>query len=284
MGQIINDTICADLLDYLRRDCYYTGINKNYDDRVFNYFLFADDKLVLNFTKNSMERSDARSEILHLLRLRYFLTERVYLHHAKLSSGAMISKAVELAVRHSLLSRDDLYSLDDRTLFYFLKKMGGKKEDYKPIKKLTESVEQRNLLKRAYILSSATLSSRKSRDEFISKFNPPTDEREQIEDMIIDRIRKKRKDKSISKADVIIHCLDASQLKEAEVLIKDKNGKIINLNTRPHPTVDIKSLEDAYEDLWRMFVFSRKEYVEDVASICEETFGRKNEYSRKKRK
>ncbi|MHA1123597.1 MAG: HD domain-containing protein, partial [Candidatus Heimdallarchaeota archaeon] len=283
-GQVINDTICADLLDYIRRDCYYTGINKNYDNRVFNYFIVEDGKLVLNFVKNRMERSDARSEVLHLLRLRYFLTERVYFHHAKLSSGAMISKAVELAVKEGQISRDVLYTLNDWTLFNFLKGYPKQKPKDSPIRKLVERVENRRLLKRAYVLSSATLSSRKSRDEYIKKFNPPTPEREQIEDMIIDRLQKMTKINSINKADVIIHCLSSSSLKEAEVLIKNKDKKIVQLNVRPHPSADIKAIEDAYEDLWRMYVFANAKYAKEVNKICEETFGRDSEYSPKKRR
>jgi len=281
MSQIINDTICADLLDYLRRDCYYTGINKNYDDRVFSYFLIEQGKLVLNFVKGRMERSDARSEILHLLRLRYFLTERVYLHHAKLSSGAMISKAVELAVRDGVLTRERLYTLNDWSLLQFLKGFPTKRAEQSPIRQLVERFERRDLLKRAYVLSSASLSSRKSREEFIKKFNQPTKEREQVEEMIIDRLQKSTKNNDINKADVIIHCLSSSSLKEAEVLIKAKEGAITQLNARPYPPVDIKAIEDAYEDLWRLYVFAKKEYVQEVGKICEETFGRENEYQPK---
>jgi len=282
MGQIINDTICSDLLDYIRRDCYFTGINKDYDDRVFSYFILEDDKLVLNFSKNKMERSDARSEILHLLRLRYFLTERVYFHHAKLSSGAMISKAVELAVKDEILTREKIFHLNDWSLLYFLKNYPKNNSSSLAIKALIERYEERDLLKRAYVLSSASLSSRKSRDEFIQKFNPPTIEREQVEDMIIDRLQKITKNNSISKADVIIHCLSSSSLKEAEVLIKTKDDKLTQLNARPHPSADVKSVEDAYDDLWRMYVFANKAYVSEVALICEETFGRENEFSPKK--
>ena len=282
-SQIINDTICSDLLDYIRRDCYHTGINKDYDNRVLSYFIVEKGKLVLNFVKNRMERSDARSEILHLLRLRYFLTERVYFHHAKLSSGAMISKAVELAVKEGILTRDSLYNLDDWTLFYFLKGFPEKRPESSPIRNLIERVEKRKLLKRSFVLSSATLSSRKSREDFIKKFNPPTPEREQVEDMIIDRLQKKTKNSKINKSDVIIHCLSSSSLKEAEVLIKNTAGKITQLNARPHPAADIKSIEDSYEDLWRMYVFADSKYARDVAKICEETFGRENEYSPKRK-
>ncbi|MEA2070742.1 MAG: HD domain-containing protein [Asgard group archaeon] len=277
-GQIINDTICADLLDYLRRDCYYTGITKDYDDRIFDYFIIQDDKLVLDFVKNMMERSDARSEILHLLRLRYFLTERVYYHHAKLASGAMISKALELASKENLITRDDLYHFNDWSLLHFLKNEPIKRDKTDPIRKLVEGVEERRLLKRAFVLSSSSLSSRGSREKFIKKFNPPTSEREQVEQMIIDRLRKETKDKSINASDVIIHCLSSSALKEAEVLIKNINGELTRLNQRPHPSADIKALEDAYEDLWRMYVFASSKHTKKVSKICEETFGRENEY------
>ena len=283
MAQVINDTICADLLDYVRRDCYFTGINKNYDDRVFSYFLVENSKLVLNFAKNNMKRSDARSEILHLLRLRYFLTERVYFHHAKLSSGAMISKALELAINEGVITRDNLYQLNDWSLFQFLKGFPTKRVEDSPIRLLIEKVERRDLLKRSFVLSSASLSSRKSRDEFIAKYNPPTRNREEVEGLIIEKLRKKTKNGKIGKADVIIHCLSSSSLKEAEVLIKNREGKLTQLNARPHPSADIKAIEDAYEDLWRMYIFTNRKYVKETAAICEEIFGRENEYRPKKK-
>ena len=94
MQQIISSTIDADLLDYLRRDAYFAGLRQDYDDRIFSTFVVEDNRLAVDTTRMS-----TRTEILHLLRLRYFLTERVYFHHAKVVSGAMIAKAVELAVQ-----------------------------------------------------------------------------------------------------------------------------------------------------------------------------------------
>jgi HD superfamily phosphohydrolase len=214
--------------------------------------------------------------------LRYFLTERVYFHHAKLSSGAMISKAVELAVNEGVLNRDQLYHLNDWSLLQFLKGFPKPRPEKSPIKQLIKRFEKRDLLKRAYVLSSATLSSRRSRDDYIKKFNPPTKEREQVEDMIIDRLQQITGNSAIGKADLIIHCLSSSSLKEAEVLIRNRDGKIVPLNARPHPSADVKSIEDAYEDLWRMYVFANKKYVSKVSKICEETFGLDNEYNPKK--
>ena len=112
---VISSTIDADLLDYLRRDTYFTGLAQEYDDRVFHYFTVADGHLALHMAKHGMDRPDARSEVIQLLRMRYFLTERVYYHHTKVASGAMISKAVELALDHAVLAEGDLLELNDWT-------------------------------------------------------------------------------------------------------------------------------------------------------------------------
>src|SRR5690606_5617 len=97
-AQIVSGTLDADLLDYLRRDSYFAGLSQDYDERLYTYFCVEGDQLAVDLTKKGLERHDARSEIVHLLRMRYFLTERVYFHHAKVIAGAMISKALELAV------------------------------------------------------------------------------------------------------------------------------------------------------------------------------------------
>src|SRR4029077_7072746 len=113
-----------DLLDYLRRDSRFTGLAHDYDDRVFQYFTVADDHLSLRMTQPGMHRPHARSEVIQLLRMRYFLTERVYYHHTKVVAGAMISKAVELALDHGVLAEDDLLALNDWTLMDRLAQAG----------------------------------------------------------------------------------------------------------------------------------------------------------------
>src|SRR6266571_3741613 len=101
-SDIVGGAISADLLDYLRRDTYFCGLSQYYDARLFESFIVEDNRLVMNLEKNGMLRHDALSELVNLLRIRYTLSERVYYHHTKVSSGAMISKAVELALREGL--------------------------------------------------------------------------------------------------------------------------------------------------------------------------------------
>ncbi|HEX3015469.1 MAG TPA: HD domain-containing protein, partial [Desulfobacteria bacterium] len=79
--EIISSALDADLLDYLKRDAYMAGLAQTYDQRIFQHFLIVDNQLLLNMVKHNMDRPDVKSEITHLLRLRYYLTERVYFHH-----------------------------------------------------------------------------------------------------------------------------------------------------------------------------------------------------------
>src|SRR5262249_32439980 len=106
ISQIVSYTICADLLDYLKRDSYFCGLAHSYDDRIFRTFTLDRDTLIVDLQRGGLLRPDAVSELIQLLRIRYLLTERVYYHHAKVASGVMISKAVELAVAHGLTRRE----------------------------------------------------------------------------------------------------------------------------------------------------------------------------------
>jgi len=119
LRQLVSGTICADLLDYLKRDNYYCGLSQEYDERAFRYFTIAGGELALLLHHQGLLRQDALSEVTNLLRIRYVLSERVYYHHAKMASGVMISKAVELAMQAGL-EEEELYGLSDDALPLYL--------------------------------------------------------------------------------------------------------------------------------------------------------------------
>src|SRR5216117_2481825 len=124
-SDIAGGAVSADLLDYLRRDTYFCGLSQYYDSRVVESFILDNCRLVINLEKHGVLRHDALSELVNLLRIRYTLSERVYFHHAKISSGAMISKAVELALRHGL-TPEELRVLKDETLIWILRERYAK--------------------------------------------------------------------------------------------------------------------------------------------------------------
>lgn len=138
IADIVGNTICADLLDYLKRDIYFTGLAGGYDDRVFSYFTIMPVKnkngqlkkrLVINLSKNGdlHIRHDILSGLLEMLRLRYSLAERVYYHHAKREASAMIIKMVASAMKAGIIDEDKLCSMDDASLIYYIENFSENK-------------------------------------------------------------------------------------------------------------------------------------------------------------
>ena len=257
MRQIVSSTIDADLLDYLRRDAYFAGLRQNYDDRIFSTFVLADDALAIDLTRLS-----TRTELLHLLRLRYFLTERVYFHHAKVASGAMIAKAVELATERGLVE-SDLYALTDEALFRHLLGYRDPRID-----RLITGVCDRRLLKRAYAISTAE-TGRRGRDELIAKYNRSIESRQRMEREIADAV-------TLDPDQIILYCPDISAIKEACVRVVTRHG-LTRLNDPPdNPPFDVKVVEDQYDRLWKFYIFAPESYKERVGRVCERVFGEQN--------
>jgi HD superfamily phosphohydrolase len=120
--QVVSDTIDADLLDYLRRDAHYTGLELRYDRRVVDYFRVAraDGRMFVDCEKNGMLREDIVSELLRVLDCRYHFSERVYYHHAKIAAGALLSRMVEMALAAGALTAAELQQMTDESLIVAL--------------------------------------------------------------------------------------------------------------------------------------------------------------------
>ncbi len=151
VSDVINNTICGDLLDYLSRDLYFCGLRETYDKRFLSYFYIGINngkaRLILRLLKPSTKkvRRDVFSETLHLLRLRYSLAEKVYYHHAKISASAMIISAVTSAIKNKVLSKHDLFTIGDDELLSLL--IGDDIGRY-----LVNKLKQRQLYKPVYAL------------------------------------------------------------------------------------------------------------------------------------
>ena len=117
VADLVGNTICADLIDYLWRDHLNTGLPMTLGKRFLSSFFVTPEgmqkfhrrRMVLNIARHqrqgekgnlqrgpSPERTDTVSELLKYLRYRYELTERVLSHHAKLRADAMIGKMMLL--------------------------------------------------------------------------------------------------------------------------------------------------------------------------------------------
>jgi len=103
VSDIVGNTICGDLIDYIRRDHRNTGLPLALGNRFMDSFfvvpsshpLFAK-RMVISIERDGRLRSDIVSELVKYLRYRYELTERVLAHHAKTAADAMLGKLLEL--------------------------------------------------------------------------------------------------------------------------------------------------------------------------------------------
>jgi hypothetical protein len=103
LRDLIGNTICADLLDYIHRDLHHLGKHKQFDMRLIDYLeirkhAHEGSALVVFMRNKDRLRTDAISAILDLLEARYQLFEMALYHRVKLSASAMLERvAAEIA-------------------------------------------------------------------------------------------------------------------------------------------------------------------------------------------
>ena len=268
--QVVASTIDADLLDYLRRDSYFAGLAQNYDDRVFRYFMVEDGQLAINMTKHGMERPDARSETVQLLRMRYFLTERVYYHHTKVAAGAMVSKAVELAHAHGALGEAELLRLTDGQLFERLRRVPSAKAPDPRIVGLVDRLERRALLKRGYVISALTVPEPERR-ALVARFHDAVRARHEAEQELARHL-------GCDPAQVIIYCPALTVMKEAAALVRTPAGLVRLNDPAQQPDREIQAIEARYAALWRLYVFAPDPVAARAEAPAREIFGFPSEH------
>lgn len=255
--ELMSDTICADILDYLRRDAYYTGLNLLYDDRVLNYFKIdrSSGHLFVDFEKRGLIRADILSEILRVLDARYFFSERVYYHHAKVSAGAMVALSVEAALLDGGLEPRQLYDQTDDSLLQLLERhapadAAGRSRQADLLRRF----RSRRLLKRACVFPLDT--NREVQDELLALFFAPGRRAQRV--AFEAEIRQALRRRGVEPPVVAVYCpARRMQLKEAETHVRFPGGGDIKpLSAFGDLVPRLADLEGAYRDLWKMYVLA----------------------------
>jgi HD superfamily phosphohydrolase len=255
--ELLSDTICADILDYLRRDAYYTGLNLLYDERVVNYFKIdrSSGHLFVDFAKRGMVREDILSEVLRVLDARYFFSERVYYHHAKITAGAMIALSVETAMLYGGMKAEDLFDQTDESLLLLLERhMPEDAELRERQRELLQRFRSRRLLKRACVFPLDV--NRAVQDELLDRFFAPgrQGERVDFEASVAGALRQRNVDPPI----IALYCpARHMQLKEAATHVRfPRSDDIRPLSMYGSQVPHLGELERAYRDLWKMYLLA----------------------------
>lgn len=257
---LIKNTVCADLLDYLARDIYFCGLPLSLPDRFMRYlYLNVDSRGVKRLAirlwkqkKDHRPRAALISELIQLLEIRYFLAERVYFHHAKEISSAMIAAAVWYAQHQDTnpLSTTKLVALGDDEL---LKELRDKKK-YPIASRLAKRLSNRNLYKRFYSISRARIDADRLHDHLASLkkwYHKDAENRTKHEQLLSDYA-------GLEQGDVLIYCPNPDMnLKIAKMHVPSRGGGIEEFCNTDDRLVKQKmnSIIESHRNLWELQVF-----------------------------
>jgi len=269
--QIVGGTIASDILDYLARDAYFTGLKLSVDPRVTSYFKIdrATQNLFIDCAKHDLLREDIVSEIVRMLEARYYFSERVYYHHAKVAAGALIACAVETALAAGAVKEADFQDQTDASVLDMLVHATEKsdKATRTRVSSLVTRFQERRLPKRACVFP--RYANAATQEDLVARYFAPggakarADAEARIQDMV--RFATGRS------IEVIVYCpAKAMQLKEARTHVRWPGQRDVQpLSTFSAHIPRLADLERAYRDLWKFYVFADTSDTSLLAKVQE---------------
>ncbi len=256
--QVVSDTIDADLLDYLRRDAHYTGLELRYDRRVVDYFRIdrRGQRLFVDCEKNGMLREDIVSELMRLLEIRYHFSERVYYHHAKVAAGALLSRMVEMALRAGALTAADLQRATDESLLLRLEGLDlGDAAANERLQRFVRRFRRRELPKRVLVLPFYRNEGVQQQllDEY---FAPGRQDARFAWEQALEREALRVFGRPL---DLLLYCpARQMQLKEAKTLVRfpGEGERTLPLDAFAADIPRLADLSAAYPRMWKLYVFT----------------------------
>lgn len=291
VGDIVGNTICADLLDYLKRDSHFTGFKLTYDPRIIKEFAIIGEskekaRLTLLLIKKGKKRCDIISSAINLLEQRYYLAEAVYYHRVKKAVSAMMINVVYSAIKENLITKDDLINWTDDELQYNLEtkaKAITETESYGKtvIKNTLEKLHERKIYKPVYSIQYQESNSEV--EGLIKEYKDP-DERYKVQKELETPFM-------FSPGTIILYVSKKDKGKEALAKGVWEKGEIKLLReltgTTTQQQIDITNKR--YGQLWTLYVFMDKDKIYEqfrgqtkscgqlVAGRCKRLFNMQND-------
>jgi uncharacterized protein len=195
-----------------------------------------------------------------MLEARYYFSERVYYHHAKVAAGAMLARAVELVLEAGWVADRGLFDRTDASLLDLLeerataagKGRAGDAARATRVRRLVDRVRRRRLHKRAAVYPRPQNAA--VQEDLVKRFfaRDKAAARAEAEARLADLVRFATGEA----VDVIVYCPAARmQLKEAQTHVLWPG------ESRPRPLSEqasrvprLADLERSYRDLWKFYV------------------------------
>lgn len=272
--QIVSDTICSDIFDYLKRDAWYSGLQLSYDPRLIQSFKVdrASGNLFIDVEKRGLVREDVLSEIVRMLEARYYFSERVYYHHAKIAAGALVAKAVEYAIVSGAAGETDFHGQTDDSLIGMLERLeyGGDAALKRRALRLLARFRGRRLMKRCGVYPLPE--NRAQQESLVDRFFAPGRHQARLAaERHLEELASRRLGREV---DVLIYCpARRMQLKEARIHVRfpgvPGSKDVRPLDEFAERIPRLKDLEASYRNLWKFYVLSSEDDPAAIAAIQE---------------
>ncbi len=285
LGELVGDTVCADLIDYLLRDVENTGVARNIDLKFLDRIQLA---LLPNgrywhvvfdlCDSRGQLRSDARAELLFLLQTRYTMCEKVYLHRTKLAASVMLANAFLRCSAAGHISPEFLYNAaatpsDDALLRHLLR--------YDESFRLASSLLARRIHRPFFLINEREpglqgIDMAKEKRALVKRFYPTADQ-PQAWNKILD-IQKRLDEPLGGDGDgVLILCLpERAAYKDPTVLVRVpgqcQDGGAVHGNTRAGQFVinlkddkglvdHVRAMSGDHNMLWGLYLLVSRDYL-----------------------
>ena len=281
VADLVGNTVCADMLDYVKRDMLACGLAYGLGDRFLDFFRITPEsdedlpgsrRMALALDRRGKPRPDVESDVLKLLTMRYELTDRVYFHHAKNAASVMLGRAIRAAGFVNDSRSDEPFDLmrDERLLDCLRDPVFAASWGFDPAAahdaamaaELADLIERRQFYKARWVGVHDDLAS--SAERLWGVYGKPH-ARENLEDDLADA-------GGLPPGHVLVHIPPPKMLlKAADVLVTTASGDVAKLrewdarhSRRTH------ALTDAHERLWRMAVYVHPDATEQQWRLVRE--------------
>lgn len=278
---IIGNTICADLLDYLYRDWYHIGKPKTFDERILQYMEIKPepgtysvtepppkhtDKFVISLREAPKIRTDAISAILDLLESRYHLAESVLFHRTKIAATAMLDRALfELWQNNSEEIETFIHRLSDEQLITECLNIAQRKRN-EVSAYILDCIVKRQLFKAISIISFGEFQDRDRNNVQRLYGGDNYDDRRELRKNRIKTLRLLEDDFQLKSGSLAMYCpIEGMNVKIANVRIAVDN-EIESFNTYERKNENklsgghLDAQVDRFKRLWKIYFFiDRKE-------------------------